>query len=83
MSNERSDKGKIVCPWCDKLYDWDWDQDVIVGLKPIEFTSTDRTVKEDVQAEVYFCTCGGIVAVSTLDPEFGGATLEYRPESYE
>ena len=71
----------IHCSWCDKTYMWDWDQDVVIGAKSTIFIpeSNDKQSK-GVELEVYFCSCGGTLAVATVEPK-GGSLYEYRPES--
>jgi len=81
----------ITCSYCGKQYKWDWEQDVVVDRPHIMFeVAADKIQggkhdesKDDVLLEVYFCTCGGCLVVTTIEPDFGSSVLEYRPEGEE
>lgn len=66
----------IKCVWCGKVYPWDWCQDVIPGMEPVEFACTQVP---NTKLYLYLCGCGGSLCVVTEEPN-GSEVMRSVPE---
>jgi len=64
----------IKCIWCGKTYPYNWDTDEIDG---VDSETLDCRVGNLI---VYYCSCGGSLAISTLENR-GGSLLTHEVDN--
>ena len=72
------------CPWCNRKYTWDWEQDEFLGATCVRFVPKEggwvHANTRDFKVDLYICNCGGSFAAVTYEPN-GSTVFENNPLS--